>query len=185
MQPQRAGTFISVEDYLDGEQDSQIRHEYVDGEVYAMVGVSDRHALIAGNLFTVFNTRLPEHCQPFISDMKVHIRVEEKDIFYYPDILVSCDAKDRETYYRERPCLIIEVLSPGTARLDRFEKHIFYRHLETLEEYVLVSQDFRLVEVFRRCDDWQATLYRKDDLVTFRSVGIEVGMDQIYRRTDR
>jgi len=61
MQPQRAGTFISVEDYLDGELDSQIRHEYVDGEVYAMVGVSDRHALIAGNLFTVFNTRLPEH----------------------------------------------------------------------------------------------------------------------------
>jgi Uma2 family endonuclease len=185
MQPQRSGTYISVEDYLNGEQEGQVRHEYVDGEVYAMVGASDQHALIAGNLFTVFNMRLPEHCQPFISDMKVHIRVDEKDIFYYPDILVSCDQRDRETYYRERPCLIIEVLSPSTARLDRFEKLMFYRHLETLEEYVLVSQDFRLVEVFRRSGNWQATLYRKHDLVTFQAVGVEVGMDQIYRRTDR
>jgi len=185
MQPQRSGNFISVEDYLYGEQDGQVRHEYVDGEVYAMGGASDRHALIAGDLFTFLNTRLSDPCQAFISDMKVHIRVDEKDVFYYPDILVSCDAEDRETYYRERPCLIIEVLSPSTARLDRFEKLMFYRHLETLEEYVLVSQDFRLVEVFRRSDDWQATLYRKHDLVIFQSVGIEVTMDQIYRRTDR
>ena len=127
----------------------------------------------------------PQRSGTFISDIKVHIRVDEKDIFYYPDILASCDAKDRETYYRERPCLIIEVLSPSTARLDRFEKLMFYRHLESLEEYVLVSQDFRLVEVFRRSDDWRAILYRKADLVTFESVGIEVGMDRSYRRTDR
>lgn len=185
MQPQRLSSCISVEDYLYGEQDGQVRHEYVDGEVYAMVGASDRHCLIAGNLFTILNTRLPEHCQAFISDMKVHIRVDEKDIFYYPDISVSCDTKDRETYYRERPCLVIEVLSPSTERLDRFEKRSFYCGLGSLEEYVLVSQDYRLVEIYRRSDNWEATHYKKGDLVAFQSVGLEVRIDQIYRRTDR
>jgi Uma2 family endonuclease len=153
MQPQRSGTYVSVEDYLWGEQDAQVRHEDVDGEVYAMVGVSDLHAVIAGNLHAALCMGPPDRCQAFISDMKAHIRVDAKDIFYSPEILVSCDAKDRETYYHERPCLITEVLSTSTERLDRFEKRGFYCILPSLEEYVLVSQDFRLVEAFRRSDD--------------------------------
>lgn len=184
MQLQRSSSFISVEDYLLGEQDGQVRHEYVDGEVYAMVGASDLHGLIAGNLFTVINTGLPDRCQAFISDMKVRIRVDEKEVFYYPDILVTCDAKDRETYYRERPCLVIEVLSPSTERLDRFEKRMFYSHLGSLEEYVLVSQDYRQVEIYRRSVQWEPVRYTQG-VVTLESVGIDVTMDQIYRRTDR
>jgi Uma2 family endonuclease len=184
MQPERSPTFVSLEDYLEGELDSQVRHEYVGGEVYAMVGASDRHGLIAGNLFTVLNSRLPERCQAFISDMKVRIRLDEKDVLYYPDILVSCDARDRETYYRERPCLIVEVLSPHTARLDRFEKFLFYQHLDSLEEYVLVSQDYRQVEVFRRRDQWAPSRYTQGE-VPLASVDLAVEIDAIYRRTDR
>ena len=116
--------------------------------------------------------------------MKVRIRVDEKEIFYYPDILVTCDAKDRETYYRERPCLVIEVLSPSTERLDRFEKRMFYSHLGSLEEYVLVSQDYRQVEIYRRSVQWEPVRYTQG-VVTLESVGIDVTMDQIYRRTDR
>lgn len=184
MQPRRSGSFIPIDDYLDGEQDGQVRHEYVDGEVYAMVGASDRHVLIAGNLFAAIHTGLPERCQAFISDMKVRIRVDEKDIFYYPDILVSCDSRDRETYYRQDPCLVIEVLSPSTERTDRFEKLMFYRHLDRLEEYVLVSQDYRQVEIYRRSARWEPVRYNQG-VVTLESVQIEIAMDQIYRRTDR
>ncbi len=184
MQLQRSGSFISVEDYLFEEQDGQVRHEYVDGELYAMVGASDLHGLIAGNLFTVINTGLPDRCQAFISDMKVRIRVDEKEIFYYPDILVTCDAKDRETYYREHPCLVIEVLSHSTERTDRFEKLMFYRHLDSLEEYVLVSRDYRQVEIYRRTDQWETVLLHQGcSDAPLR--GYRVTMDQIYRRTDR
>jgi Uma2 family endonuclease len=184
MQPPTTTTFLSVDAYLEGELESQVRHEYVDGEVYAMVGASDRHGLIAGNLHTALNLRLPDRCQVFMSDMKVRIQAAETDIYYYPDVLVSCDPRDREPYYRQYPCLVIEVLSPHTARLDRFEKFMFYRNLDSLEEYLLVSQEYRQVEVFRRADQWQATRYTKGE-VPIPSVDLVVTIDDIYRRTDR
>lgn len=184
MQPQTTATFLSVDDYLAGELESQVRHEYVDGEIYAMVGASDRHGLIAGNLHSALNQRLPDRCQVFMSDMKVRIRTAERDIFYYPDVLVSCDPSDREPYYRQHPCLIAEVLSPHTARLDRFEKFLFYQQIDALEEYLLVSQDYRQVEVFRRADQWQATRYTKGE-VPLHSVDLSVTIETLYRRTDR
>jgi Uma2 family endonuclease len=184
MQPQAITTFLSVEAYIEGELASQVRHEYVDGEVYAMVGASDRHGLIALNFAGVLSQRLPDRCQVFSSDMKVRIRTAERDIFYYPDVLVSCDPRDRETYYRQHPCLVVEVLSPHTVRQDRFEKFIFYRQLDSLQEYVLVSQDYRQVEVFRRSGQWHGTAYTQGE-VPFQSVDLGVTIDAIYRRTDR
>ena len=184
MQPQMTTTFLSVDEYLVGEVESQVRHEYVDGEVYAMVGASDRHGLITLNLAGLLSQRLPDRCQVFSSDMKVGIRTAERDIFYYPDVLVSCDPRDREPYYRQYPCLVVEVLSPHTARLDRFEKFMFYRQLDTLLEYVLVSQDYRQVEVFRRSDQWHGTRYTTGE-VPLQSVDLAVTIDAVYRRTDR
>ena len=184
MQPQTSTTFLSVDEYLAGELESQVRHEYVDGEVYAMVGASDRHGLITLNLAGLLSQRLPDRCQVFSSDMKVRIRTAEHDIFYYPDVLVSCDPRDREPYYRQYPCLVVEVLSPHTARLDRFEKFMFYRHLDTLLEYVLVSQDYRQVEVFRRSDQWHGTRHTTGE-VPLVSVDLAVTIDALYRRTDR
>jgi len=184
MQPQTTTTFLSVDEYLAGELESQVRHEYVDGEVYAMVGASDRHGLITLNLAGLLSQRLPDRCQVFSSDMKVRIRTAERDIFYYPDVLVSCDPRDREPYYRQYPCLVVEVLSPHTARLDRFEKFMFYRQLDTLQEYLLVSQDYRQVEVFRRSDQWHGTRYTTGE-VPLQSVGLAVTIDAVYRRTDR
>jgi Uma2 family endonuclease len=116
--------------------------------------------------------------------MKVRIQTAERDIFYYPDVLVSCDPGDREPYYRQRPCLVLEALSPQTARLDRFEKFMFYRQLDSLEESLLVSQEYRQVEVFRGADQWQVT----DDTegtVPLRSVDLAVTLDELYRRTGR
>jgi Uma2 family endonuclease len=143
MQPQVRASFLTTDAYLAGELESRVRHEYVDGEVYAMVGASDRHGLITLNLAGLLSQRLPNRCQVFSSDMRVRIQAPERDIFYYPDVLVSCDPRDRAPYYRKYPCLVVEVLSPHTARLDRFEKFLFYQQLESLEEYVLVSQEYR------------------------------------------
>jgi len=172
---------IGVEDYLHGEQVSDVRHEYVDGQVFAMVGASDRHGIIAVNLGGLLSQRLPDRCQVFISDMKVRIRAAEQEIFYYPDVLVSCDAADRETYYRTRPCLVAEVLSPATERVDRFEKLFSYRTLESLEEYLLVTQDYRQVEVFRRAGGWRPEVYVEGE-IPLTSVGLTLGFDELYRR---
>ncbi len=184
MQPKRIEPLLSVDEYLEGELLSDLRHEYVDGEVYAIVGASDRHGLIAGNLHSALNLRLPDRCQVFMADMQVRIQTAERDIFYYPDVLVSCDPGDRERYYRERPCLVIEVLSPHSERLDRFEKSLFYRQLDALEEYVLVAQDYRQLEIFRRAEQWQATKYTQG-AVPLHSVDLSVTVDEIYRRTGR
>lgn len=184
MQPRTTAALLSVDDYLSGELESEVRHEYVDGEVYAMVGASDRHGLITLNLAGVLSQRLPDRCQVFMSDMKVRIQAAERDIFYYPDVLVSCDQRDREPYYRQYPCLVAEVLSPHTARLDRFEKFLFYRQLDSLQEYLLVSQDYRQIEVFRRSDQWQGARFTSGE-VPLSSVELAVTIDEIYRRTDR
>ncbi len=184
MQPQTTTSLLTVGDYLEGEVESQVRHEYVNGETYAMVGASDRHGLITLNLAGLLSQRLPDRCQVFSSDMKVRIRTAEREIFYYPDVVVSCDARDRETYYRQHPCLVVEILSPHTARLDRFEKFLFYRQLDTLEEYVLVSQEYRQVEVFCRTEQWRGTDYTRGE-VLLQSVGLSIAVDEIYRRTDR
>jgi Uma2 family endonuclease len=184
MQPQTGATFLSVDAYLEGELESQIRHEYVDGETYAMVGASDRHGLITLNLAGLLSQSLPDRCQVFSSDMKVRIQTAEREVFYYPDVVVSCDPRDRERYFRQNPCLVVEVLSPQTERLDRFEKLMFYRQLDSLEEYVLVSQEYRQIEVFRRADQWQVTAYT-DGEVPLRSVDLAVAMDAVYRRTGR
>jgi len=173
-------TLISVDDYLAGELQSEVRHEYVAGQVYAMVGASDRHGLIAGNLFAALRPAARRNsCQLFISDMKVRLEIGKQDVFYYPDLLVSCDPGDRATYYRERPCLIVEVLSESTERLDRREKMLAYPAIPSLQEYVLVAQDVRRVEVYRRENDWAPEVYTEGE-VPLRCLEVEVPVESVY-----
>lgn len=181
MQPLPSRSFIEVEDYLQGEQFSDIRHEYIEGQVFAMVGASDRHGLIAGNLHTFLNSRLPDRCQVFISDMKVHLLTAGQEIFYYPDVLVSCDPTDRERYYRSHPCLVAEVLSPATERVDRFEKRLIYRSLPSLEEYLLITQDYPQVEVYRRAQGWAPDLYTQGE-IPLDAINLRLTFDALYRR---
>jgi Uma2 family endonuclease len=182
VQPHPLPPRVPVDDYLTGEEASQVRHEYVDGAVFAMGGASDRHNLIAGNLYVRLSTRLPEACQVFMSDMKVRVRTAEQDVFYYPDVVVACDPADRERYYRERPVLIAEVLSESTERVDQFEKLFLYQRLETLQEYLLIAQDFREVRVHRRADRWRPRLVTEGEL-RLESVDLALTLDELYRRT--
>lgn len=146
---------ISVTDYLNGEEHGEIRHEYIDGQVYAMGGASRRHGLITNALAFMLTPKAREKkCQLFIADMKVRLSIGGKDIFYYPDLVLNCDPDDRETHYSRTPCLIIEVLSETTERIDRREKMLAYQTLPSLQEYVLVAQDYPQIEIYRRRADW-------------------------------
>lgn len=142
---------LSVEDYLEGEQYSEIKHEYLAGQVVAMAGASDRHGLIAMALGVILHPLARKRgCQLFMADMKVRVQDGKDTYFYYPDLLLSCDPEDRESpYYRANPCLIVEVTSPSTARIDRREKLFAYRHLPGLREYLILDQDTRRADLYR------------------------------------
>ena len=174
--------YISPEEYLQGEETSPIKHEYRDGEVYAMAGASNIHVVITLNIAATLRNHLRgSGCQTYISDTKVHI--ESMDSYYYPDVIVSCDQKDKAfKNFLRYPCLIVEVLSPTTEGFDRGDKFADYRNLTSLQEYVLVSQNRINVEVFRRGVDgqWLFYSYSKGDDIHFASVDFQCSIADVY-----
>jgi Uma2 family endonuclease len=141
---------LSPEDYLRLEAESPLKHEYIDGEIYARAGASDVHVTLALNLATLLRSHVRgTGCRVYISDMKA--RIEARNCFYYPDVMVTCDARDSETSdYKRFPKLIVEVLSNSTEAFDRGDKFADYQTLESLQEYVLVNTRHQRVECFRR-----------------------------------
>lgn len=172
--------FIPVEAYLAGEEGAEQRHEYVAGEVYAMVGASDRHNLIAGNLFAALRPLVRgTPCQLFMADMKVRLRFMQDEALYYPDLMLACDPADRETYYRTRPCLLVEVLSEATERVDRREKLLAYTGIESLEAYLLLAQDRREALLHARATGWRAQRIT-EGAVPVACLDTQVDLDVIY-----
>ena len=176
--------YVSVEEYLEGELHSQLRHEYVAGHVYAMAGASDDHNRIAGNIFSFLHSALRgKPCEPFINDMKAKIQLASA--FYYPDVLVACDPADKEMYYRERPVVIVEVLSPETRRTDEREKATAYRLVSSIEAYLLVEQYRLRITVLHRADnDWRREVIEgRTAALKLECLGVEIPMERIYERT--
>ncbi len=174
---------FTAADYLEGEMHGTVRHEFVDGEVYAMAGAGEAHNLIAGNVFARLRSAVRGGaCRVFISDMKLHVAAW--NAFYYPDVMVVCNTTDNHTHYKESPSVIVEVLSDSTAGIDRREKLLAYRTLASLREYVLIAQDQRQVDVYRRTADgtWlQESLGGDDaDRLQLESVVLEMSMAEIY-----
>ena len=171
---------ISVQEYLAGELESDVRHEYIDGAVYAMVGASDRHGLIALNVAAALRPHVRgTPCQLFITDMKVRIQLKGQTIFYYPDLILSCDPGDRHPYFRTSPCMVVEVLSASTRRVDQQEKFAAYITLPSLREYLLIDQDQILVRVHRRSADWEGQTITSG-VVPFACLNVELPLDTIY-----
>lgn len=172
---------ISETDYLEGEKHTNIKHEYIDGEVYAMSGASANHNRIAGNLFRKLGNVLENHpCQPYTSDMKV--KIDSK--YFYPDVLVDCSNLSGDSYFTESPVLIVEVLSKSTRQIDEKLKREVYLHIATLQEYILIEQDFVDVEVVRRSNGWRSEHYYLGEEITFESIGLTVSVEDIYSRVD-
>jgi Uma2 family endonuclease len=175
-------TYISPDDYLKGEETSPIKHEYRQGEVYAMAGASNTHVVISLNIASRLRNHLRgSGCQAYISDTKAHI--ESRNTYYYPDIIVSCDQRDKafQNFIRH-PCLIIEVLSPSTEAFDRGDKFADYRQMESLQEYVLVSQNRPNIDCFRRNQDGQWVLYpySKEQEIYLASIDFRCAIADVY-----
>ena len=183
MSVSRKPELLDVREYLEAEKDSPVRHEYIEGQIYAMAGASDRHNRLAGNFYSRLDSVLADGpCEVFISDMKVWIR---DSVFYYPDVVVACDGPGADPYYRKQPRLIIEVSSPGTERIDRSEKLRAYKQIKSLKEYVIVSQESVRIEVFRRGrgDRWNWQVFTKlEEELRFESVGLTMTVAGVYRR---
>lgn len=175
---------ISVDDYLEGELQGEIRHEFIEGQVYAMGGASDRHGLILNALaFALTPAARRHHCQLFTSDMKVRLQIGGSPIFYYPDLLLACNPDDRQSHFRRSPCLIIEVLSESTERVDRREKLLAYQTLPSLQEYLLVAQDTRRVEVYRRSTHWQRECHESGE-VRLECLDMALSLESVYMDVD-
>jgi Uma2 family endonuclease len=116
---------ISVAEYLAGEQDGEVRHEFIGGTAHAMAGASEEHNTIAMNIATALHAHLRGRpCRAFLLDLKVRLQIARTDIFYYPDVMVACDPRDSDRYFKRFPKVVIEVLSPDTERTDRREKFL-------------------------------------------------------------
>jgi Uma2 family endonuclease len=172
---------ISIEDYLQGELSSDTKHEYINGEIYAMVGVKRAHDTINTNLIAYLHAHLRgTPCRVHSGEMKVRVKTASDDCFFYPDLHVTCEVTDNEEHFNSHPKLIIEVLSESTERFDRAEKFHFYRKLESLEEYVLVAQDMQRIECYRRSTHWDLELYREGERFNLQSVNLDLTVAEVY-----
>lgn len=177
----QASDFISEAEYLQGEMLAEIRHEYIDGEVFAMAGASRNHGLLVANCVQALTNHLQNGpCMTFPADMKV----KADRCFFYPDIAVVCDDEQGDDYYTEKPRLIVEVMSKSTRRMDKTTKLAAYKTLPSLLEYVLIEQDHVEIEIFRRSQNWFAEHYFLGDALELESVGLTIDVADIYRRVD-
>lgn len=172
---------MSADEYLEAEKSASVRHEYVAGQIYAMAGASDAHNTIAGNFFAILKAKLRGGpCRIYMSDMKV--RIEQAGVFYYPDVLVTCDPEDNGEYAKTRPSLIIEVTSPSTTVTDHREKLLAYRKISSLREYVMITQHEMKVEIYRLDSrgHWWLETYGPEHSFRLESVDMEIAVKDLY-----
>lgn len=175
-------TVMSRAEFLAWESEQVEKHEYLHGEIFAMVGARQVHVIVALNLATLLKEHLRgSACRAFISDMQLEIAAAEA--VFYPDVFVSCHpddlAADRVLHH---PKVIIEVLSDSTAGYDRGRKFALYRTIETLQEYVLIDPDLRTVEIFRRTasGDWLFATHDSARALVLESLEFEAPLDAVF-----
>ncbi len=172
---------VTPDDYLAHEANAPVKHEYVDGLIYAMAGANEAHVTVALNMAMLLKTHLRGGpCRVYISDMK--LRVEAADAFFYPDVFVTCAAADASRQQaKESAQVVIEVLSDSTEGYDRGEKFARYRRLSTLQEYVLIDPRRRSVEVFSRHDDgWLLRPVPEEGPLAIASLDFVCALDAVY-----
>ena len=171
--------FTTVEQYLQDELSRATKHELIEGDIYAMAGASVNHERISLNISRKFGNHLEgSPCEPFGSDMKVKVA----NNFFYPDVMVDCHFDESQPYYTQTPTIIVEVLSKSTRRIDQTIKRIAYLNIASLQEYVLIEQDFVDIEVMRRSEGWQSKHYFLGDELTFAAIDLTLSVAEIYLR---
>ena len=175
---------LSVEEYLALEQSTGERHEYVNGEAWAMAGGTVAHSAVKVNLTALMRTALQGHpCRPMDSDLKIH--VVETGLSTYPDLSVFCGPLIRSVevpHAGTNPTLLAEVLSPSTEGWDRGGKFAHCRRLPSLRYYLMVSLEPRRVELYTREDDgsWRLTEHGPGTTVTLPALGVSLEVDALF-----
>jgi Uma2 family endonuclease len=174
---------LTPEEYFAWEEKQLNKHEYINGEVYAMSGGSKNHSLISVRFITLFSNHLESSdCETGNSDLRVNI-VESND-YTYPDVSVTCDERDKNTtQYITYPCLIVEVLSGSTEAYDRGGKFRMYRNNPVLQDYLLVSSTKIEMDLYHKNDmgDWVIINYKEGDIVGLKSIDLSFPVEQVYR----
>lgn len=173
--------YLSEVEYLATEPASEVKREYIDGQVYAMAGAGYNHNCISANMLGEFRNHLKgTPCATFMADIKVRLG---KD-YVYPDVLVDCSKMSGDDYFSTAPVIIVEVLSRSTRKTDTTTKLIRYINLPSLQEYVLIEPDIVSVQVLRRNKNWLPEYYFLGDEVWFESIGLALAVEDIYDRVD-
>jgi Uma2 family endonuclease len=176
--------YITVNEWRELERRSKIKHEYMNGQVYAMAGGSLDHSFVAVNVVALLNRALRgRSCRAYNSDAAARL---SPTCFTYPDATVTCDEQDRGQITEIRtPRVIVEVLSDSTEARDRGVKFEYYRACPSVQEYALVSTRRQLVEVYRRTQEgWMLFVYGPGDVVEFSSIDVQLAVAAIYEGTD-
>ena len=174
---------ITAAEYLEGERVAETRHEFVDGRVYAMSGASRRHNEICLDLASLLQAHLRGGpCRTYIEAVKVQIADDLGEGYYYPDVFVACEPGDDDSHVVRNPKLIIEVLSESTSRIDRTDKLTNYKRIPTVEEIVLIEQEWPEIVVFRRSGRWKPNLYTQfDTIVRLDSIDYAAPLATFYQ----
>jgi len=180
---------ISIDEYLEMENASSEKHEYYQGEIFAISGAKVPHNIIATNLVVALTIKLKgKSCRPFNSDQRIH--VEANTLFTYPDISIICGdiiTRNNDDYNVLNPTVLIEVLSRSTKNYDRGEKFKLYRDIPTLREYVLVDSESIHIEIFRlnANNHWELEEYNKDaQTVLIQAINTPLSIEEIYEGTE-
>lgn len=179
--------YITQEEYLKAERLALDKHEYYQGEIFAMSGASISHNIISMNTSICLGNKLDgKDCQPFGSDMRIHI--EESTLYTYPDLSIICgeiETTDDSFDTATNPTVIFEILSKSTRDYDKGGKFTLYRRIKSLKEYILIDSENIMVEKFSRNfdDSWQLTEYKElSDTFYIDSVKIDIALETIYKR---
>ncbi len=180
--------FLTIDEYLAQEEHASVRHEYLDGQTFAMTGSTMRHCMIVGNIYCALRAHLQGGpCKAYTNDVKVS--VVKANSIYYPDVVVACGAFKGTDLFATNPVLIVEVLSPSTAVIDRREKLVAYRQIESVQEYLLVHQKKQMVQLHRKnhehhWDILEPVVIGKIKLESVPSGALEMSLDAIYEGVD-
>ena len=174
---------MTAEEFLAWDESQLIKHEFVQGEVFAMAGGEDRNVTVAGNLYIALRLHLRgSPCRVYGSDVK--LRVDAADCYFYPDLMVTCSALDAaDRLIKREPVLVVEVLSPSTAAYDRGAKFAAYRQLPSLAEYLLVEVDTRRCDLFRKRPEdglWVLHPSAPGEAVQLASVGLVISAEALW-----
>ncbi len=180
--------FYTIAEYLEIENEAEEKHEYYQGEIFAMSGAKHQHNLVIRNIYLTLGAKLKgKHCQPLGSDSRIHI--EKNTLFTYPDISVVCGEPqflNNDEWNLLNPAIIFEVLSPSTKSYDRGDKFKLYRDIPTLKEYILVDPETISIEAFfiNNHNHWELKEYKKiTEALSLKTINLSLQLETIYEET--